>query len=441
MDDSSATSKKQLVLLITIIVLEAILAVADLIIFPENIKANCLAADGIAVAITAIASGFKKSWKALCACILIILGILAAIAWYALYPPLDEPESPPDNGSATSLPLPSDPDPDPDPGDTFTITEIDPTRDSIGFVGIDDMEKSLSDESDYFPFLEEMQDYRHLFYSFTEEFPTSNTVDFHEYQAYIIDHTEDWSVEKLKVFINQRFEESYQSVEDYPAQQANASTEIAENFTRIEELTNAIKQARATNELTLPLYEEYAELYLAVIDIAPRGEYYLQLARPYEEGILRMMRTVASDKNTMFLWAGNAVACFRTALTYKKPVGASVSDIFYRIAKVYHYIGDTPGLHPAVRSYFYRVSAAYMALAAEREAFSDTYYGYSTYYGAMVYHKLAIITDALDAKWNYLELAEQNYKKADEDYPLDRKAKDEIKHALLDIDTRKRQGY
>ena len=55
----------------------------------------------------------------------------------------------------------------------------------------------------------------------------------------------------------------------------------------------------------------------------------------------------------------------------------------------------------------------------------------------MVYHKLAIITTERKEKMDYLELAEQNYEKADKEYPLDSSAKNEIKHALLDIAGRK----
>jgi len=275
--------------------------------------------------------------------------------------------------------------------------------------------------------------------SFTEEFSDPDRVDIREYQDYILEHAGAWDIERLKKFIEQQFQEFYQSVEDDPSKLANTNATIAKNNKRLDELADEISQALATNEPVLPLYKEYVELYLEIIDIASRGEYYVQLARPYEEGILHMRRTEASEKNAVFLWAANAVASFRIALTYRDPVGASVSDIFYRIAKVYHYIGDTPGLHLEIRSYFYRVSEAYLVLAAEREAKEDTYYGYSTYYGAMVYHKLAIITTVPEAKQDYLELAEQNYKKADKDYILDSNAKNEITHALADIATRKRQ--
>lgn len=438
MDDSSAVYKWRIALFVFAIVLEVILSAIILIAFPESVKANCLTADGIAAAVT-IAFCFKKHWIPILIYVLIIIGLPTTFAWYALHPPEVAPPPQLDDGPTIPVSPPSGAASDLD--DTLTFTEIDPTKDSVDFIPIDDMEENQSsDESNYFPVLE-MKDCRHLFISFTEEFYEPDTIDVRKYRTYIVDHAGDWSIERLKSFINQQFEESYQSVEDYLSQRANASTQIAEKLTRIDELTDAIKQARATNEPTLPLYEEYAGLYLEIIDIAPRGEYYLQLARPYEEGILRMRRTEQSEKNAEFLWAANAVAYFRAALTYKAPVGASVSDVFYRIAKIYHYIGDTPGLHPDIRSYFYRVSVAYMTLATEREVPNDIYYGYSTYYGAMVYHKLGIIAVDPDAKRNYLELAEQNYLKADKDYTLDSKAKEEIKHALADIDTRKRQGH
>ena len=440
MDDSVATPKGLTIALVIVAILEVIMAAVILLAFPETIKQNCLTVDGIAVAITGAFLGFRKCWVSMWVCVLTFVVLAAAIIWYAMYPP-EVPPTPVDDGPTTTSPPPSDPTPASDSGDIFTITEIDPTKDSVDFVPIDNMEENQStDESDYFPTIG-MQDCRHLFISFTEEFQDSDMIDIQEYRVYILDRAKDWNIEKLKSFINQQFEETYQSVEDYSAQLARGDPNVGKKINDIEALDIAIKQARATNEPTLSLYQEYADRYLELIDIAPRGEYYLQLARPYEEGILRMRRAETSEKNAVFLWAANAVVYFRTALTYKNPVGDSVSDIFYRIAKIYHYIGDTPGLYPDIRSYFYRVSEAYMTLAAEREVPNDTYYGYSTYYGAMVYHKLAIITAAPDAKRNYLESAEQNYEKADKDYALDDKAKEEIKHALADIDTRKRQGY
>lgn len=441
MNNSSATSKGRYIW-IGVIAVETILTIGILFApIPENIRPNCLAAAGITVTITALVSGLTKHWISMCLCVLMVVGLVAAIVLYALQPSTVEPPPPLDDDPTISSPFPPDPVPPSDPDDTFTFTEIDPTKDSVDFVPIDSMEKNQStDESNYLPVME-MQDYRHLFISFIEEFPDPEAFDIHECRTYILENVGEWSVEKLKSFIIQQFEESYQTVEDYPAHRARTNADVGEKIISINKLTEAITQARATNEPTLSLYQECAKLYLEIIDIAPRGEYYLQLARPYEEGILRMRRVEPSEKNAVFLWAANAVVYFRTALTYKASVGASVSDVFYRIAKIYHYIGDTPELHPDIRSYFYRVSAAYMTLAAEREASSDRYYGYSTYYGAMVYHKLAIITVEPDEKWDYLEYAEQSYEKADKDYDLGSKAKEEIKHALADIDTRKRQGH
>ena len=45
-----------------------------------------------------------------------------------------------------------------------------------------------------------------------------------------------WSIEKLKSFINLKFQDSYQSVEDFPANEANGSPEIAKLNQRIEKL-------------------------------------------------------------------------------------------------------------------------------------------------------------------------------------------------------------
>lgn len=439
MDNSSSKppSFVQTFLLYVTIVIAVILTVVILLIAPEDSKAICLAAIGIVVAIILGLSSFintKRDWPATILCIIVLAFVGVAIIWYIMHPvqnPTEPPKPPePEISDATSFP--------PIVDKAITPTEITPTEDGMDFLAIDEMEERLkSEDFDYFPALE-IRDCRHLFLSFTEEFPEEEFIDILEYQPLILEHVKDWNIEKLKTFINMQFQESYQSVEDFSASAANGSTEIAEHIKRIEELDIEIKLARATNERMLPLYEELSKLYLKIIELAPRGEYYIQLARPYEEGILRMRRVKPGEKNAVFLWAANAVAYFRTALTYQDPVGDSISDIFYRIAKIYHYIGDMPGLYLDIRSYCYRVSAAYLELAVERETQDDTYYGYSTYYAAMVYHKLAIITTEPKERLDYLELAEQNYEKADEAYFLDSAAKSEIKHALLDIETRKK---
>lgn len=413
------------------IVIALLFIVVILFLFPEDRKGNCIAVVSITVGIlSAFYPLLKKYVAAYIALVVLILFVWGGVFVYALLPSR-EPVSP--EGPAVSDPLPPDPPLDKE-ATAIEPTEIAPTEDGMNFLSADEMEENLAEASDYFPALK-MRDCRHLFLSLTEEFPEEDVAL--EYQSLILEHTKDWSIGELKSLITQQFDESYQSVEDFPAVAVNANAEIGALIERIDELESKIKQARATNGSVLPYYEDLSELYLKVTELAPRGEFYVQLARPYEEGILRMKRVEAKEKNAVFLWAANAVLYFRTAMTYKAPVGDSVSDIFYRIAKVYHYAGDTPGLQPEIRSYFYRVSAAYLGLSAQRETLDDTYYGYSTYYGAMVYHKLAIITPEKKEKMEYLELAEQNYNKADTDYSLDQNAKDEIDHALSDIKTRK----
>ena len=436
MDNSSNSSSFWPTVLIYVAIVGAIIFTGVVLaIVPESAKGSCLAAVGIMIAVVLGVASFAKKWPAAILSLFALLFVVGAAIWYVAHPAQVPPDPPPEIIEVS--PAPSESLELPVVDNSITPVEIAPTEDGIGILTTDEMEEKLTaEEADYFPGLE-MQDYRHLFFSFTEEFPEDESIDILEYQSLILEHSEAWSIEKLKSFINLKFQDSYQKVEDFPAKKANESPEIATLNQRIEKLETDIKLARATNEPVLPLYDQLADCYREVIGIAPRGEYYIQLARPYEEGILRMRRVTPREKNAVFLRAANAVAYFWTALTYEAPVGDSVSDILYRVAKIYHYAGDTSGLYPEIRSYCYRVSVAYMELAAEQETPNDTYYGYSTYYGAMVYHKLAIITTERKEKMDYLELAEQNYEKADKEYPLDSSAKNEIKHALLDIAGRK----
>ena len=71
---------------------------------------------------------------------------------------------------------------------SVTPVEIAPTEDGIGLLTTDEMEGKLTaEEADYFPGLE-MQDYRHLFFSFAEEFPEEEAIDILEYQSLILEH-------------------------------------------------------------------------------------------------------------------------------------------------------------------------------------------------------------------------------------------------------------
>lgn len=432
-----------------------LLAGAILLYGPEDVKGACLAAVSTVLAVATLGVTQRSKVGTVC-CFAACLLLLAAITWCAFHslgnevePDIpgpetkisDETEEPEksEETTETEKTVPAganEASQEPDLQDSIIPEEVTLASDGIDLLTVGIVEEDLTAGGrSYFPELE-MWDYRHLFLSLTEECPDGDTAG---YQTYILDSCGEWDIEKLKQFIQRQFQESYQTVEDYPAGTANESGEIAKGILRLEELEGEIHQARAANEPMLPLYDEVAAIYLEIIDIAPRGEYYIQLARPYEEGILRMTRAVPEEKNAVLQRAANAVACFRTALTYQDPVGDSVQGVFYRIAKIYHYIGDTPGLHPDIRAYFYRVAAAYLTLASELETESDTYYGYYTYYCAMVYHKLAIITTSPKAKLEYLDHAEALYQWVDEAYQLDDTAKNEVKHALSDVDVRRQQ--
>lgn len=412
----------------------------------ENAKEACLTTISVILTLAALGLG-KKSWIVTAFCFAAGLLLFAAIIWHAFYAPVDEAEPDPPGPETEETAAPGETAPagaeeaprGPVLGGLIIPREAAPAADGVDLLTFDVVEDDLTAAGDsYFPVLE-IQDYRHLFLSFTEECTEGNGAGTAGYQTYILDNCGEWDVERLRQFIWRQFQDAYRTVEDYPVEAANGSGVIAERILRLDELEEEIHQARAANEYVLPLYDDFAVLYLEIIDIAPRGEYYIQLARPYEEGVLRMARGTPEEKNAVLQRGANAIASFRTALTYQDPVGDSVPDIFYRIAKIYHFIGDTPGLLRDIRAYFYRVAAAYLTLASELETELDTYYGYSTYYCAMVYHKLGIITASPKVKLEYLDRAEALYRKADESYQLDGTAKREIGHALSDIDTRQRQ--
>ena len=92
-----------------------------------------------------------------------------------------------------------------------------------------------------------------------------------------------------------------------------------------------------------------------------------------------------------------------------------------------------PGLDKTIRKYLYRISIAYLELAAEDEAQDDDYYGYISYYKAMAYHKLAVIDDDTGKKAVYLKQAKENYERADGQQEFSEQIELEFQHAIENV--------
>lgn len=253
-------------------------------------------------------------------------------------------------------------------------------------------------------------------------------------------HGEDISLTdgELYELIHERFFAAYHSVENFSAEKVNGNPELSSLILGATEIDIQIKQAIATNRLSdlAEYYDELLQIYQTATSKAPRGEFFLQLGRPYYEKALYMKRENSKEKDEVFRLCAQAVLAYRTASTYDGTLAETDADLLYRIAAIYHYLGDTPSLQSEYRVRIYRLAIAYLTFASDCATDEDDYYGYIEYYRGMVMHKLAIVTtDSLDAN-HYLVLAREAYLLALDQRQYNDSLLADLDHAVKDIDYR-----
>ncbi|HOV26025.1 MAG TPA: hypothetical protein PK566_06665 [Pseudobacteroides sp.] len=176
--------------------------------------------------------------------------------------------------------------------------------------------------------------------------------------------------------------------EGYPTSDLNANTELTKILEKANELDALIK-----DEKTVENYIKLMELYGKAYKLAPCSKISLQLARPYEEIILIYPRNLYEECNRIIEYGAAGIDYFLQTLTYKEKSQSTEGDIIYRIAKIYHYLGDLPYLDIKYRTEMYQISSAYFELSIKLKNDNDEYKAYKPYYAAMVNHKLGVISN------------------------------------------------
>lgn len=243
---------------------------------------------------------------------------------------------------------------------------------------------------------------------------------------------------ELYELIHERYYAAYHSVENFSAEKVNGDPKLSSLILGAEDIDKQIKQAIATNRLSdlAEFYDELLQIYQTAASEAPRGEYFLQLGRPYYEKALYMKRESSKEKDEVFRLCAQAILAYRTSATYNGTLAETDADLLYRIAAIYHYLGDTPALQSEYRVRLYRLAIAYLTFASNIATSEDDYYGYIEYYKGMVLHKLAIVTtDPLDTK-RYLESAKEDYLLALDQRQYNDSLLADLDHAVKDIDYR-----
>ena len=294
---------------------------------------------------------------------------------------------------------------------------------------VDEIEKEANLENKYLPILD-IESFRNVFFTMSIESVPENRKEYEQILEVINNFTD---IIELKEQIRGTYMSTYHTLNNTDALEVNRNPTVSAKIEEIRKIEEKMNLAKANNQPRLKYYNDLIDCYKKIVEIAPRGEFYLQLARPYEEKILIMGEETDKKKNSVFKCGANAVSSFRTASVYQGEIKETLPDLWYRIAKVYHYLGDMPGLDKTIRKYLYRISIAYLELAAEDEAQDDDYYGYISYYKAMAYHKLAVIDDDTGKKAVYLKQAKENYERADGQQEFSEQIELEFQHAIENV--------
>lgn len=178
-------------------------------------------------------------------------------------------------------------------------------------------------------------------------------------------------------------------IEDgYPASELNGNIEVTRLLEEANEIDLLVKKDNNV-ENNIKLIDKYHEAY----ELAPCSRISLQLARPYEEIILIYPRNSYGECNRIIEYGAEGIELFLQTLAYKEMSQSTDGDIIYRIAKIYHCLGDLPNLDIKYRTEMYQISSTYFELSIKLKDEDDQYNAYKPYYAAMVNHKLGVISN------------------------------------------------
>lgn len=279
---------------------------------------------------------------------------------------------------------------------------------SLGFRKPLEIEEELENTSSYYPNVNEGLLKSILF---LDEAFIINITDVNEYYLKCIGVVEN----KILNFVN--------SEQGYDVSQLNYNKEVSDLLQEAEKTDVILKK-----EKTIENYNNLKSLFLKAFELAPCGIISLQLARPYEEVILIYPRETYNDFNKIFENGIFGIKYFIQAISFD--YNFSFGDVLYRIAKIYHFLGDIPNLDIVLRAELYQTSCAYFELSIKYEEYEDEYKNYNEYYCAMVNHKLGIISNK--DNYFYLNKALEHYNNASNEV-LNKQTKNDINFYSVEV--------
>lgn len=191
---------------------------------------------------------------------------------------------------------------------------------------------------------------------------------------------------KSIIILEERINDINKSEIGYDLNELNGNEEVSKLLEEANLLEINIKKCGTTYE-----YLKQIELYSKAFVLAPCSLISLQLARPYEEIILKYPRNNESDLNDIFNYGTYGIQYFIQTMSYNE-VATYMGDLLYRIAKIYHFLGDLPNLDIELRKELYITSCSYFELSFKYEDEDNKYKKFNEYYCAMVNHKLGVIS-------------------------------------------------
>lgn len=242
--------------------------------------------------------------------------------------------------------------------------------------------------------------------------------------------------EQTRLFVYERYKNFLHEKENFSAAAVNGNPELSHLILSAEQYDLLVRERIATYDSPVEPYEELIRIYEEACAAAPRGEFFLQLARPYSEIILYIPRETQSEKDLLFSYGSQAVHAFLETLTYQNISAESDADILYRIGAVYHTLGDTSGLTQDARLELYQLAGAFLENAASLVTPEDSSYGYAPYYCGVVMHKLAITVSEPTHKLFFLTKAHDYYVSALDVGSFNRVTETAILNALENVEYR-----
>lgn len=294
-------------------------------------------------------------------------------------------------------------------------------NEAVQYSTTEQVEAELNSPHDYTPDLE-VTDKDHLF--LISEHMTNVFTDINDYS------------EQVRIFISERYSSYLHQKENFPAKEVNRNPGLSALILSAQEYDLLVKERISTYDSPVKPYEELINIYQRASEEAPRGEFFLQLARPFSEIILYLPRVQQSEKDRVCTYGAQAIYAYLETLTYQDITMESDADILYRIAAVYHVLGDIKNLDMESKRELYQLAVAFLENSDTISSESDDYYGYIDYYCAMVSHKLGIISETEDQKKFYYDKAKMYYLQAQKNGRFNNVTLSSIESALADVEYR-----